>query len=588
MPYCVNFFDYYDSSSYVGTFQKKKDKYINKSTSIQSLSKKVNNNTSPCFDLFFSINNIKPYKNRCTENVCALNWCFADLDIYHEDNQFSNLSKEQIYNLINEELCKNNKIPIPTIVIDSGRGLYLLWKINQSITYKKESKLALNRWKRVQKELNLRLIDFCADVKISTDCARLLRVPNSYNSKSKTKVEILRHNETNIYSLYKLEDFLFGVDASRQQINLLNDINVVLDKEIDSYSKHEARRQIKNNINNYLAKKYGFASKKQIDYCQAMADKLYILFEPEDVLYSYQANDFIKRFEELYKKECGTYEYIKKEKKNDYSNLYRKRLSMIESIIKSGDDYSGSRENMLFLYRYYSCCLLNDKIQALENTLKINQYFYKPLNDREVIRSTHSAEKYWVNGQVLKISKETFCEYINITKEKYNEFCYETGLFCDEKNKKESRKNINKKAYAKKVHAQNKALKKEEITQRQEIIYKYIKLGYTDKQIQEELHISRATYFRDKKIVLEKNACKKGKEMNSVAYIKEAIVSSICDTKNKIKKYIKYRTKRLKAKSKMAYKSLKNSYTLILYVLRTHPEILDNGPPIELILYQSG
>lgn len=101
-----------------------------------------------------------------------------DLDIYN-----TKFTKEQIL----MDLEKNyygSKIPIPSFVVDSGRGLYLIWLIS-FVPYK-----ALALWKAIEEYLYKTLKEFGADKK-ALDCTRILSIPGTINSKSGTKVKII-------------------------------------------------------------------------------------------------------------------------------------------------------------------------------------------------------------------------------------------------------------------------------------------------------------------------------------------------------------------------------------------------------------
>lgn len=135
----------------------------------------------------------KPIRNK--DSLKRLNMLYIDLDCYK-----LGLSKEYVF----MELCDEyigRKIPRPTYIVDSGRGLYLLWRIN-------EDRNAFPRWKRVQKYLHETLKEFGSDSAVVEDAARVLRVPGSINSKSGTRVEIIReYNYT--YTLYEIiRDYL--------------------------------------------------------------------------------------------------------------------------------------------------------------------------------------------------------------------------------------------------------------------------------------------------------------------------------------------------------------------------------------------
>ncbi|MGO5066897.1 DNA-binding response regulator [Clostridium sp. LCP25S3_F8] len=88
----------------------------------------------------------------------------------------------------------------------------------------------------------------------------------------------------------------------------------------------------------------------------------------------------------------------------------------------------GQREFMCFLYRYWSCCYESNKEKALENTLEFNKEFKVPLDYKEVVRATKSAEKAydaWLKDSPsctykrggYNYKNETLIEKLNITDE---------------------------------------------------------------------------------------------------------------------------------------------------------------------------
>lgn len=80
---------------------------------------------------------------------------------------------------------------------------------------------------------------------------------------------------------------------------------------------------------------------------------------------------------------------------NIYS-LHVARLKDLATLCELRNfDLEGYREIILFLYRYWSCCVLDDEERALEATIELNQQFKKPLPLKEVVKATKSAEKAW-------------------------------------------------------------------------------------------------------------------------------------------------------------------------------------------------
>lgn len=80
-------------------------------------------------------------------------------------------------------------------------------------------------------------------------------------------------------------------------------------------------------------------------------------------------------------------------------NIYTLHLARARDLAKLVELREGQihdcRENLLFLYRYFTCCFTDDPQKALEDTLSLNSEFVNPLPEREVISATKSAEKAW-------------------------------------------------------------------------------------------------------------------------------------------------------------------------------------------------
>ena len=117
---------------------------------------------------------------------------FIDLDIYKTE-----FTKEQIIMHLETDYF-NKSIPRPNLIIDSGRGLYLIWLLN-SVPSK-----ALPLWKAVEEYLYSVLKPFGAD-RQALDPTRVLRVPGSINSKSNTTVNVIEQYDY-IYDLREIQN----------------------------------------------------------------------------------------------------------------------------------------------------------------------------------------------------------------------------------------------------------------------------------------------------------------------------------------------------------------------------------------------
>lgn len=115
----------------------------------------------------------------------------------------------------------------------------------------------------------------------------------------------------------------------------------------------------------------------------------------------------------------------------EYS-LYHSRILDITKICELRDyDVKGHRELILFLYRYFTCCFIQNPGEALQKALELNSMFKEPLPEREVIRDTKSAEKAYIdrkykytNAKLIKIlditlEEQQYLKTIISSKEKY-------------------------------------------------------------------------------------------------------------------------------------------------------------------------
>lgn len=362
--------------------------------------------------------------NRDKKHVSKLKWLFVDLDTYK--SEFSYLTNKQILGNLELDLF-GHELPYPNYVIDSGRGMYLLWRVDEHIK-------AEPRWVYVQKYLHKKLNQYGADGAVVTDTARVLRAVGSINSKSNTEVKIIENYTDHIYSLYEI-----------------------------------MQEYIPNNWNRKSSPKYS----KKIIYLN-----------------------------------------------NEYS-LSNARLKDLENLLINFRDYPGAyREYILFLYRYYSLCVLDDKSKALEKTLELNGRLKNGLSKKEVISATRSAEKYYDNNG-FKITNKTIIKNIKITE--FEMKSMKTIISSSEKLLRKCTRN--RKAYLNKLILAGKETKEEGINKRLLAEAKLIKEGKKPKEICDILHISKSTFYTDKKKLL------------SMLSMNSNDIEEICTKQEKVEKY---------------------------------------------------
>lgn len=101
---------------------------------------------------------------------------------------------------------------------------------------------------------------------------------------------------------------------------------------------------------------------------------------------------------------------------NTYSLYWARITDLIKLCELRQYDMEGHRELVLFLYRYWSCLVLDDEERALEDTLELNSRFTEKLKKREVIKATESAERYFKDKK-YNYSNKRLVELLAITGE---------------------------------------------------------------------------------------------------------------------------------------------------------------------------
>lgn len=175
-------------------------------------------------------------KQRRVSNIRQFRALFQDLDIHK-----LGYSKEEVVWSI-YIMAYENKIPMPTMIVDSGRGLHIYWKI------KNAPYGALNTWQELQDYLYYQLKHLEADRK-ALDGARVLRLPNTLNSKENALCKVLVLNDDIEYSMYDLREKYLNYRHVKkvkqlefQETKTIKINNrVISNKFFNSYSLHMAR-----------------------------------------------------------------------------------------------------------------------------------------------------------------------------------------------------------------------------------------------------------------------------------------------------------------------------------------------------------
>lgn len=152
-------------------------------------------------DTYFSINSFRRKKKQ-TSRLWHLNGFLLDFD-YYKLNKYEDLTPIEMY-----ELHIKDKLDLlPTAVIDSGRGLYVIY------TFKHACKSMLNTYNSIYKSFYGKLKEYGLDQN-AMNVTQIMRIPGTLNTKSLRPVEVVEFNDTN----YQMKDFFPMFKYSRTEV----------------------------------------------------------------------------------------------------------------------------------------------------------------------------------------------------------------------------------------------------------------------------------------------------------------------------------------------------------------------------------
>ena len=140
---------------------------------------------------------------RSAETVRRLNALYVDLDLSDKNYKINDYELNIAIEILETDYF-NKVIPEPTLILKTGRGLHLYWKLEDL------PKQGLSLWTMIQGAMIDRLRGFSNDFRLLTvdeavkDCTRILRLADSKNTKSNTTCKIEELYSDNIYRLDKL------------------------------------------------------------------------------------------------------------------------------------------------------------------------------------------------------------------------------------------------------------------------------------------------------------------------------------------------------------------------------------------------
>lgn len=180
----------YDLDGYIQVFKLKDNKILDvenyKGVCVEEAIQKYTGEV----DTFITPNSSYNGK-RGTQNIRQLRALYIDLD--HKDYGFNDL----VYRTWG--LVLEGKIPEPSMVVSSGRGAHLYWRIEHA-PYQ-----ALATWQELEDYLYYQLKVIGADRK-ATDAARVLRLPDTINSRNDEVCRVMLIDDKITYSMYELRE----------------------------------------------------------------------------------------------------------------------------------------------------------------------------------------------------------------------------------------------------------------------------------------------------------------------------------------------------------------------------------------------
>lgn len=386
---------------------------------------------------------------RKVENLKRLNALYLDLDCYK-----IGMTQEQVLFTLENDYF-GSKIPVPTFVINSGRGLYLIWKIS-------EDRNALPRWTNVEKYLFEQCKEFNADPQ-ALDAARILRVPYSVNGKNGETVRIMR----------------------------FNDVRYTLHEIIKEYDIKPQKREKK--VKNEPTYPYGEATAKQRRVAQWQAAEFGL--ELPDFANYQETFDFIQKNSNHHREDKEENKVIIFAKHKTITSMLDGRVNDLFKLFSMRKGGDCSREYALFLCRLWVGERTNDFDYALEQTQALNRTFDVPFDERYVETRTKSAETKLKTGKTYQYSLSKLIDVLNITNEEQKELEY---LCRQPQSQAARRKKSNRRAYLSRLEKEGKQTKRETLKERRETIAMMIAEGKEKEEICALLQISARTYDRDK------------------------------------------------------------------------------------------
>lgn len=162
-----------------------------------------------CHGLYFAVNSFTvksvqdpndPSKFTTGRKKQYTKWCrtlYADLDCKGEEGQYA--TKVEALKHVSD-LVNNGKLLKPSKIVDSGAGIHLYWLFDDEIAVGRWQPIA-DQFKQYLKNEGLKL-----DPTVTTDSARILRLPGSFNKKAGQRLPVkVLYDTHRVYSWSEIQ-----------------------------------------------------------------------------------------------------------------------------------------------------------------------------------------------------------------------------------------------------------------------------------------------------------------------------------------------------------------------------------------------
>lgn len=164
-----------------------KDKMCQRMYALNELSPKLQR-LAQGIDAYISPSEFKPGGRRTLANLIRLTSMFIDLDTY-KVSELCEVTPECLAERL-LMLCREKKLPPPSLIIFTGRGLQAKWILEKPIPWK-----ALRRWDAIQRHIFVVLKEMGADP-LARSAVQVLRIVDTVNTKNGVRTRVLYQNTT--------------------------------------------------------------------------------------------------------------------------------------------------------------------------------------------------------------------------------------------------------------------------------------------------------------------------------------------------------------------------------------------------------